>query len=83
VRRERRKSRLLSVLLLALTSLIIWGVTELLTRVCRLAAKIHVQLGQACLRRVWRRASADQLPRACPLKDWHSIHHTSVGTGRK
>src|SRR6516162_4797972 len=29
VGRERRKSRLLSILLLALTSFIIWGVTEL------------------------------------------------------
>jgi len=54
VARERRKSRLLSILLLALTSLIIWGVTELLTLVRRLAERLYARLRQACLRDVWR-----------------------------
>jgi hypothetical protein len=55
---ERRKGRLLSVLLLALTSLIIWGVTELLTRVRRLAERIYARLKHACPRRVWRRQAS-------------------------
>jgi hypothetical protein len=55
VARERRKSRLPSILLLALTSLIIWGVTELLTRVRRLVEGLHARLRQAYLRGVWRR----------------------------
>jgi hypothetical protein len=59
VGRERRKGCLLSVLLLALTSLIIWGVTELLTRVRRLAERIYARLRQACPRRVWHRTSPD------------------------
>ena len=55
VARERHKSRLLSILLLAVTSFIIWGVTELLTRVRRLAEGPYARLRQACLRGVWRR----------------------------
>jgi len=51
--RERHKSRLLSVLLLALTSLIIWGVTELLRLVRRLAEGLYARLRQEW--RVWRR----------------------------